>query len=170
MTFNYKQRGFTIVELLIVIVVIGILAAITIVAYSGFQTRAENTKTIAGVNQVVKLMNLYKIQNGDYPSNGGTYYNCLGSGYPSGRCAWYGNGNNIATNSSTFDTALATVGTLPQLSTKSMMITTETYMGSFYEASNKRIRYYLNGASQTCGAGGSTVAYGNVTECNIYLE
>ena len=30
-----KQRGFTIVELLIVIVVIGILAAITIVAYNG---------------------------------------------------------------------------------------------------------------------------------------
>jgi prepilin-type N-terminal cleavage/methylation domain-containing protein len=32
-----KQRGFTIVELLIVIVVIGILAAITIVAYNGIQ-------------------------------------------------------------------------------------------------------------------------------------
>lgn len=39
-----KQTGFTIVELLIVIVVIGILAAITIVAYNGIQTRARTTK------------------------------------------------------------------------------------------------------------------------------
>ena len=35
------HRGFTIVELLIVIVVIGILAAITIVAYNGIQQRAR---------------------------------------------------------------------------------------------------------------------------------
>ncbi|MEO7905179.1 MAG: prepilin-type N-terminal cleavage/methylation domain-containing protein [Candidatus Saccharimonadales bacterium] len=35
-----KMRGFTVVELLIVIVVIGILAAITIVAYRGIQQRA----------------------------------------------------------------------------------------------------------------------------------
>lgn len=39
-----KSHGFTIVELLIVIVVIGILAAITIVAYNGIQTRAAETK------------------------------------------------------------------------------------------------------------------------------
>jgi prepilin-type N-terminal cleavage/methylation domain-containing protein len=39
-----KKRGFTIVELLIVIVVIGILAAITIVAYNGIQTRAATAK------------------------------------------------------------------------------------------------------------------------------
>ena len=39
-----KDRGFTIVELLIVIVVIAILAAITIVAYSGITARANTTK------------------------------------------------------------------------------------------------------------------------------
>ena len=37
-----KQQGFTIVELLIVIVVIGILAAISIVSYNGIQQRARN--------------------------------------------------------------------------------------------------------------------------------
>jgi len=39
-----NKNGFTIVELLIVIVVIGILAAITIVAYNGIQNRAQDTK------------------------------------------------------------------------------------------------------------------------------
>lgn len=41
---NRKQNGFTIVELLIVIVVIGILAAIVIVAFNGVQTRAQNAQ------------------------------------------------------------------------------------------------------------------------------
>ena len=38
-----QQRGFTIVELLIVVVVIAILAAITIVAYNGIQDRTKQS-------------------------------------------------------------------------------------------------------------------------------
>lgn len=52
---NAKQRGFTIVELLIVIVVIAILAAITIVAYNGIQNRARATQYAADANGIVKV-------------------------------------------------------------------------------------------------------------------
>ncbi|MDB5168192.1 MAG: Fimbrial protein [Candidatus Saccharibacteria bacterium] len=49
-----KQTGFTIVELLIVIVVIGILAAITIVAYNGIQDRARLARGMAFASQMKK--------------------------------------------------------------------------------------------------------------------
>ncbi len=49
-----KQQGFTIVELLIVIVVIGILAAITIVAYNGVQNRANTAAAQSAANVIVK--------------------------------------------------------------------------------------------------------------------
>ena len=57
-------RGFTIVELLIVIVVIAILAAISIVAYNGIQDRARNSATIQAAQQVQKLANSYVINTG----------------------------------------------------------------------------------------------------------
>ena len=64
---NKPLRGFTIVELLIVVVVIAILAAITIVAYNGIQARAKDSQADSALNQVKKALELYKIDNGFYP-------------------------------------------------------------------------------------------------------
>lgn len=68
--FENKQTGFTIVELLIVIVVIGILAAISIVAYSGVQDRAENARLQSGMSSVNKAIQLFYSENGTYPLTG----------------------------------------------------------------------------------------------------
>lgn len=62
-----KQKGFTIVELLIVIVVIGILASITIVAFNGIQARARDNGRITKIKSIAKAIELYKIDNGRYP-------------------------------------------------------------------------------------------------------
>lgn len=61
------KSGFTIVELLIVIVVIGILAAIVIVAYNGVQARARDARRLADIQTVNKALQLYYIDNGSYP-------------------------------------------------------------------------------------------------------
>lgn len=63
-----KNRGFTIVELLIVIVVIGILATITIVAYNGIQVRARDADRASDISTIKKKLEIYYASNGSYPS------------------------------------------------------------------------------------------------------
>ncbi len=60
--------GFTTVELLIVIVVIAILAAISTVAYTGIQGRARDSGRISMVNNIAKALEIYRIDNGQYPA------------------------------------------------------------------------------------------------------
>jgi len=63
-----RESGFTIVELLIVIVVIGILAALVITTYSGIQAKARNSKRQTDVQSVQTQVEAYFAQNGHYPS------------------------------------------------------------------------------------------------------
>jgi prepilin-type N-terminal cleavage/methylation domain-containing protein len=63
-----KQPGFTIVELLIVIVVIAILATIGVVAYRGILGRANYTKRLQDMATIRKALQLYKVDNGQFPS------------------------------------------------------------------------------------------------------
>lgn len=67
---RHMRAGFTIVELLIVIVVIGILAAITIVAYNGIQNRARVSSVSTALSQAAKKLAVYQVDNPDvYPAD-----------------------------------------------------------------------------------------------------
>lgn len=63
-----KVHGFTIVELLVVIVVLAILAAITTVAFRGVSERAADAKQLVAVEQFMKKIHLYKTEHGKYPA------------------------------------------------------------------------------------------------------
>ena len=90
-----KQSAFTIVELLIVIVVIAILAAISIVAYNGIQTRARTTKVQSDLNALNKAIVLART-NSNTTLAGITLLNATAS-----ECASMASGTNFASLAST---------------------------------------------------------------------
>ena len=182
---KHKQKsGFTIVELLIVIVVIAILAAISIVAYNGIQARAENSKTINGVGAYIKAFNLYVADNGVYPSSTG--YPCLGVSASGGcaklsvgdpTCNYSGNTNVIPA----FDALLVPYmgPTKPSISEQVINCAGgDTYRGAYMEANSgnvktMRIVYHLKGDLQCSAIAGVTVAQrqqsGDVTRCILQM-
>lgn len=60
--FPQRSAGFTIVELLIVIVVIGILAAVTMVAYNGINNRARISALQSNLGQIARFGRLQKFR------------------------------------------------------------------------------------------------------------
>jgi general secretion pathway protein G len=68
LSLKNKNDGFTIVELLIVIVIIGILATLVIVTFTGIQQRARNTKRQTDVNAVSSHLEAYNANTGMYPT------------------------------------------------------------------------------------------------------
>lgn len=67
-TYAYKQ-GFTIVELLVVIVIIGILAAISVVAYNGVLAKARDAQRSQDIQAIAKALEMYYIDNGQFPAS-----------------------------------------------------------------------------------------------------
>ena len=88
---NNVKRGFTIVELLIVIVVIAILAAISIVVYNGIQARSQDAKRAQDLATIEKAILGYEAINSGVPQT------CAYSGNPCG--VW---NNSTHTNWLTF--------------------------------------------------------------------
>jgi len=87
---RHRQNvGFTLVELLIVIVVIAILAAVTIVAYNGVTKKAKVSALTAGLQQVDQSLRMWAIDNGystwptDPVHDGGTSLNTMIQNDPS---------------------------------------------------------------------------------------
>ncbi|MES2876423.1 MAG: prepilin-type N-terminal cleavage/methylation domain-containing protein [Patescibacteria group bacterium] len=121
MKIRTSYKGFTIVELLIVIVIISILAAVTVTAFSGVQQRAKGATTASQASKMHKYLSLYVTQNGAeqlksiLPVGGSPVTYCLGTGYidvvEGGAVGCYVNtaGQSVVSYSA-LDTALQTVG------------------------------------------------------------
>lgn len=63
-----RQSGFTIVELLIVIVIIGILATLVIVTFSGIQQKARDTARKTDINALDSHIEAFYANSGNYPT------------------------------------------------------------------------------------------------------
>lgn len=117
---NYtRATGFTIVELLITVTVIGILATIVVTSYGRAQAQSRNTQVAEHIKAYKKALLAYATQNGSYPVSTAA---CLGTGYPdldgnatAGDCETW-NGSATIFEDSAFNTALRPyVGGTPTL-------------------------------------------------------
>lgn len=186
----YRTNGFTIVELLIVVVVIAILAAITIVSYNGISQRAYNSQILSGVQQYYKAIESYKALNGRYPptteeqaGNVAVTLTCLGTGYTGSACGTV-TGRAI-TEDALFNSSMQSVigGTPPAIGKNAIQVGGESFSGAVYGGDEtwcsksstcygRTIQWGLKGANQDCKVSNS-FAYNssdNTTACEIVLE
>lgn len=68
-TKNIKNQGFTLVELLIVIVIIAILTVVSLVAYNGLQNQAKTSAAKSAADAVAKKAELYNTAKSKYPAS-----------------------------------------------------------------------------------------------------
>ncbi len=91
LTSHDKKSGFTIVELLIVIVVIAVLAAITIVAFNGVQDRAHSSAAASSSTQSAKKIKVWQVDNELTTPTCSQFYTLVtsaSSGAPTGTCTF----------------------------------------------------------------------------------
>jgi len=64
---NLKSKGFTIIELLIVIFIIGILATVIYVSLTYMRQKARDAERISDINKIASVLESYYADNGNYP-------------------------------------------------------------------------------------------------------
>ncbi|OYW43862.1 hypothetical protein B7Z28_00540 [Candidatus Saccharibacteria bacterium 32-45-3] len=183
-----NRSGFTIIELLVVIVVIGILATITVTGYNGVKERALSTKAASIANSYARLLQLYKSETGSYPlASQSSIYICMGepSHYPAetgmyaGNCTHTSSTVGNGTDSSLNAMLKAYTPALPDSRLPTVDAYGELYRGIVYSkyASDFSVIYKLSG-NQSCPGGSKYYDNGNVwfttnrphTECQITLK
>jgi len=56
---NKKEKGFTLIEMLVVVAVIGLLASLILVGLSSFRTRGRDTRRVADTKEIQNGLELY---------------------------------------------------------------------------------------------------------------
>lgn len=116
---NKSEKGFTIVELLIVIVVIGILAAIVIVSFSGIQQRARDTQYNTDASAIIKKAEGRNADAGGYPTAAGQFTGDIAA-LPSGIAVSF---NTVAPTTAYASAASTTAAVVEVSGTKTYRVT-----------------------------------------------
>jgi general secretion pathway protein G len=67
-TQKSRQHGFTLLEIMVVIVILGVLASLTIPSLMGNKERADRQKAISDIVTLENALDMYRLDNGRYPT------------------------------------------------------------------------------------------------------
>jgi len=158
------QKGFTIVELLIVVVVIAILAAITIVSYNGITSRANTSAVKSAAVTVEKKAELYNTDSGNnrYPATGAELTAAASS------TSYYLSGTTIITTEPVSTTGNSTVRLIKcsvaaaTTNTQANILTSGASAPASQNISGVQIRYWDPSTSSV-----QTLEAGTTTNCPL---
>ena len=91
-TSSHNSFGFTIVELLVVIVIIAILAAITIVSFTGISQKAVASSLQSDLTNAQTHLKLFQVVNSNYPDT----INCANADRSTKKCLKTSTGNSFS--------------------------------------------------------------------------
>jgi len=72
-----RNRGFTLIELMVVIAIIGLLASVALASLESAREKARDATRIATIDQIAKALELYRLKTGNYMNSSS---NCGQSG------------------------------------------------------------------------------------------
>lgn len=64
-----KQRGFTLLEIMVVIVILGLLASFIVPNLMGNKDKADRQKAVSDIVALENALDMYRLDNGRYPNN-----------------------------------------------------------------------------------------------------
>jgi general secretion pathway protein G len=67
-TYKWNQRGFTLIEIMVVVVILGILAAIVVPRLLNEPEKARRTSAATQIRSFEEALGIFKLENGFYPS------------------------------------------------------------------------------------------------------
>jgi general secretion pathway protein G len=154
---KYIKNGFTLVELLVVISILGILATIGLVAFSSAQMRGRDTQRKSDLKQTSNALEIYYNDHGSYPSSqDGKIRGCPST--TSTVCDW--NNDNVFTDGRT-------------IYLKSMAEDPSGGFNYFYEAGTGNLSYslyaHLENSQDSAIDTGITTSCGEKL-CNFKIE
>jgi general secretion pathway protein G len=65
---NIKTGGFTLLEIMVVVIILGLLASLTIPSLMSNKNRADRQKTLSDIAALENALDMYKLDNGRYPT------------------------------------------------------------------------------------------------------